>query len=135
MADPYFVANPDWFAKPLDAAIVADTDAIEKAAARWKGSEARTHTALDESEALDDFCTALGAHLRSKTFHLLPAMHGGGMIFASVSVLEKPPWRGVFLIRADGSSVAGLLFSKYPHDNEARLAELIADAQLGAEPH
>jgi len=129
MAEPYFTSSPEWFEKPLDAAIIADTAAIETAAATWKNSETRTHVALNESDALDRFCVALGERLRAKTFHLLPGTKRD-VSMPGIRVLEEPPWRGVFLLSADRTSVVGLLFSKEPHDVEARLDELIAAIRL-----
>ena len=113
------------FTKPFDGALTAAVQAFLVAAATVSGAEARTRAATNELNSLHEFDAAVEAHMRAKSFHDLPGYKRGRERLNGIHHMTVGPWRGVFLVSADGTQVIALVFSKFPHSLENRLDEVV----------
>ena len=104
---------------------IADCIAAFKAAAKTvRGAEARTRAALADIDRLREFNEEVARHLEDRSFRDLPGVRRDQYTLDALHQLTVGPWRGVFLVRPDGTEVIALVFSKHPHDLEQRLDEI-----------
>ncbi|MEX2481942.1 MAG: hypothetical protein WD928_13885 [Gammaproteobacteria bacterium] len=89
-----------------------------------RGAEQRLRAAIDDYAALEALGKEVERRLRESSFHELPGMVDGRERLHGLHYLEQGPWRGVFLVSADGTQVVGLLFSRQPHALDVRLDEI-----------
>ncbi len=114
------------FKKPLAAAWAESTQAFVDAGRTVAGAERRVRAALRTIATLKRFAAEVERHLRARSFHTLPGLTSKCQRLEGCHQLTVEPWRGVFLVDADGGQVVALLFSKAPHSLDDRLGELVA---------
>ena len=119
-----FREDNESYGKPLRDATAKCKAAFMSAAQKVKGAEAKTQAAIADLRSLREFREQVAAHLDQKSFKNLPGVKRGRERVAALHQLTVGPWRGVFLVRPDGSEVIGLVFSKHPHDLGKRLDEV-----------
>lgn len=117
--------DTDSFTLMFDAAVADAFDAFNAAPEPVLGAEARTRAATTDLVSLRAFEKALQVHVRNRSFRELPGMMRGRERLEAYHKLTIGPWRGVFLVRPDGSEAIGVLFSRHPHNVESRLEEII----------
>jgi hypothetical protein len=115
------------FRRPLAEAIAECQRTFVNASTRVAGAEPRVRAAIDALQTLRTFTDAVEHHLRERSFRSLPGVTSAGQrLDACHHQLNVGPWRGVFLVSADGAQVVALLFSRAPHTLDHRLGELVA---------
>jgi hypothetical protein len=95
-----------------------------EAGATVKGAEERTRAAQVALQQLRTFNAEIARLLETKTFHELPRFKDRGRPIADLHVLNVGPYRGVFIVRPDGTEVIALVFSEAPHDMASRVTEV-----------
>ena len=130
----------DSYTEPYQRVLAEAITAWEKASTPIKGAEARTRaakTALDQLKAFND---EIAHRLEKQLFNELPTLKASDPRIDAMYSLTVGPYRGVFIVRPDGTEVIALAFSKAPHDPTEHL---IAAARryfesgggAGEEPH
>ena len=124
-ATTYLYQDEESFKRPIESAIETCKQAFVAASAKVSGAEVRTRAATEDLESLKAFGDAVEARMRAKSFHDLPGLKRGRERLEGFHQLTVGPWRGVFLVNADGTAVIALVFSKFPHSLESRLDEVV----------
>jgi hypothetical protein len=119
-----YYEDVECFTQPFEAASDHCTRALGAATRTVKDAERRVAAALNDRKALEKFSKRVAELIRKRDFQSLPTL---GPELAGYHQLTVGPWRGVFLVSADGAYVAGMLFTQAPHKLEpADLARLLA---------
>jgi hypothetical protein len=116
--------DEDSYSKPYLRALTEAKDNWSKAGARVKAAEKRTRAAQLALRRLATFNAEIARLLETKTFHALPRFQDHGKPIGDLHILTVGPYRGVFIVRPDGTEVIALVFSEAPHDMASRIAEV-----------
>jgi hypothetical protein len=129
-----FVEDEVSFTAPRLQAIADCIADFRRASEVVKGAEARVKAATDAWKDLEAFMSEIQRLLEGRAFQTLPKLKQGQDRLDGFHHLTIGPWRGIFLVSPDGAYVAGLVFSREPHELGPRLLEVAGAYQKAAKP-
>lgn len=115
----------DDFTGPFDAERARVIKALKEPLATSGDADAILARRYADKEALNAFTEALAQRQDRGTFWGLPGIQTGTLSRSTrYKILEKGPYRGIFLVDRASNTAVGLIFSKAPHDLHDRIPQV-----------